>query len=302
MKTKLSPLSIVYGNISVSKQRLTMYLKAVKNPWSTLLKAFFFKPPWDIMLRTNEKKQILDKRDLFETVYMLNHPSKGPEVQWTPQNSDITIKLKTIRSNDGSEVFEQNIYDWLPVADKVVVDIGASIGDSPLYFASKGAKHVFAFEADVNIFVIALYNITRNFCQDLITLENRRILGDNYTKGKIMKIEQNYSEEITQSGPNEDAVMPKTLEEIIKEREIEDAVLKIDCEGCEYGVILSASADTIRHFSHIQMEYHFGMRKLKKRLIGIGYEVKVSRNRYSKSPDTRILMKAGDLYATRIGK
>lgn len=298
----LSPLSIVYGNISVSKQRLKMYLRAVQNPWSTLFKTFFFKPPWDIMLRTNEKKRILDKKDLFETVYTLNRPSKGPEVQWTPKDSDITIKLKTIRSNDGYEVFDQNIYGWLPVADTVVVDIGASIGDSPLYFASKGAKHVFAFEADVDICNIAVYNIARNSCQDLITLENRRISGANYTKGKMMKIEQNYSEAITHSGTNKDAVMPMTLEEIIKERKIEDAVLKIDCEGCEYEVILCASADTIRHFSHIQMEYHFGMEKLKKRLIGIGYEVKVSRNRYSKSPNSKILMKAGDLYATRIGK
>ena len=302
MKTTLSPLSIVYGNILVSKQRLTMYLKAVKKPWSTLFKTFLFKPPWDIMLRTNEKKRILDKEGLFETVYTMNHPTRGPEVLWTPKNSDIIIKLKTIRSNDGSEVFDQNIYGWLPVTDKVVVDIGASIGDSPLYFASKGAKHVFAFEADVDTFNIALYNIARNSYQDVITLENKRILGANCTKGKIMKNDQNQHEDIAHSGANNNAVMAKALEEIIKERKIENAELKMDCEGCEYAVILSASADTIRHFSHIQMEYHFGMKQLKKRLISIGYDVKVSRNRYSKSPNTKILMKAGDLYAIRIGK
>ncbi len=286
MKEKLSPISIIYGNILVSKNRLIMYLNAVKNPLFTLLKISLFKPPWDVVLRTNEKRRILDKNDLFETVYLLNHPLKGSEVQYTVKNTDVTVKVKTVRDNDGSEVFEQNIYDWLPVADKIVVDIGASIGDSPLYFALKGAKHVFAFEADTDISNVALYNIKMKSYQDLITVENRMVIG-GFT-------------DFAYTDFGKTRVKPITLDEIVKRYEIEDAVLKMDCEGCEYGVILSTSADTIRHFSHIQMEYHFGMKKLKKRLMDIGYDVKVSHNRYSKSPDTRILMKAGDLYATRI--
>jgi FkbM family methyltransferase len=286
MKEKLSPISIIYGNIVVSKNRLILYLNAVKNPLFTLLKISLFKPPWDIVLRTNEKRRILDKNDLFETVYLLNHPLKGPEVQYTLKDTDVTVKLKTVRGNDGSEVFEQNIYDWLPVADKIVIDIGASIGDSSLYFALKGAKHVFAYEACTDIYNVALFNIKMNSYQDPITVENRMVIGGANDFAS------------TESGKAN--MKPIILDEIIKEYEIKDAVLKIDCEGCEYGVILSTSADTIRHFSHIQMEYHFGMKKLKKRLTDIGYDVKVSHNRYSKSPDTRMLMKAGDLYATRV--
>jgi FkbM family methyltransferase len=202
---------------------------------------------------------------------------------------DHKIELSGASSNgDVVSVFINEDYRFLNPKDKLVIDIGASIGDSPLYFASKGAKHVFAFELDSDIFNVALYNIKMMSYQDLITVENRMVTDS--------PLDFTY----TESGKAH--VMPITLDEIVKEYQIEDSVLKMDCEGCEYGVILSSRADTIRHFSHIQLEYHFGMKKLKRRLLNIGYEVKFSHNRYFKSTDTGILMKAGDLYATRIGE
>src|SRR5215212_7819392 len=36
-------------------------------------------------------------------------------------------------------VFINNQYEYLPVKDKVVIDIGANIGDSPIYFILRGA-------------------------------------------------------------------------------------------------------------------------------------------------------------------
>lgn len=53
---------------------------------------------------------------------------------------------------------------------------------------------------------------------------------------------------------------------------------KVYCPRCEYRGILLTSADTIRRFSHIQMEYLFGMEKLRRKSIDVGYEVKVSRD------------------------
>ena len=203
---------------------------------------------------------------------------------------DHKIELSGASSNgDVVSVFINEDYRFLNPKDKLVIDIGASIGDSPLYFASKGAKHVFAYEADAEIFQIALRNIKENSYENGISIENKIVMG-------CVSLDSVYTE------PDKTRVMPVTLDQIVKEYQIKDGVLKIDCEGCEYGVILSASAEILRHFSHIQMEYHFGAKNLKKRLIDIGYDVKVSRNRYSKSPNTKILMKAGDLYAIRIGK
>jgi hypothetical protein len=51
------------------------------------------------------------------------------------------------------------------------------------------------------------------------------------------------------------------------------SILKMDCEGCEYDAILSASADTLRTFSYIRIEYHYGYKNLKKKLQESGFKV-----------------------------
>jgi predicted O-methyltransferase YrrM len=38
------------------------------------------------------------------------------------------------------EIFEEDMYEILDVKGKIVVDVGAYIGDSAIYFALKGAK------------------------------------------------------------------------------------------------------------------------------------------------------------------
>ncbi|WOE50948.1 FkbM family methyltransferase [Sulfuracidifex metallicus] len=51
-----------------------------------------------------------------------------------------------------------------------VVDIGANIGDSAIYFALKGASHVYAFEPLPSVYKVALENIKLNSLDDKITL------------------------------------------------------------------------------------------------------------------------------------
>jgi hypothetical protein len=51
----------------------------------------------------------------------------------------------------------------------------------------------------------------------------------------------------------------------------------MDCEGCEYDVIFSSSKETLKRFSHIQIEYHYGYKNLKEKLEKCGFSVKVTR-------------------------
>jgi hypothetical protein len=39
----------------------------------------------------------------------------------------------------------------------------------------------------------------------------------------------------------------------------------MDCEGCEYDTILPSTADTLKFFSHIQVEYHQGLPESKRK-------------------------------------
>lgn len=43
-------------------------------------------------------------------------------------------------------IFKSGEYDVVPVAGKVVVDIGAAIGDTAVYFSMKGASRVYGYE------------------------------------------------------------------------------------------------------------------------------------------------------------
>jgi len=44
------------------------------------------------------------------------------------------------------ERFVDDEYSWIETAGQVVIDVGASIGDSVVYFARKGAAFVYGFE------------------------------------------------------------------------------------------------------------------------------------------------------------
>ena len=171
------------------------------------------------------------------------------------------------------EQFTEEQYKWLEVERKDVIDIGANVGDSAIYFALKGAKHVYAFEPYPYSYGIAMQNIKLNKLQDKITLLNE---GCSWKEGKI-KINAEYKNlggtdlKNFKKGTN---ISITTLKEILKRFEIpEEAVLKIDCEGCEYRVLLETKNSDLRRFKQIQIEYHYGYLNIKKKLEGAGFRV-----------------------------
>jgi ribosomal protein L11 methylase PrmA len=67
-----------------------------------------------------------------------------------------------ISNGDLFNIFYEKDYDFLPVKNRVVIDIGANIADSSIYFATTGAKKVIALEPFPKNFVVAQKNITLN--------------------------------------------------------------------------------------------------------------------------------------------
>ncbi len=53
-------------------------------------------------------------------------------------------------------IFFEDEYSFLPVSNKIVIDLGSHTGDSLLYFAMKNAKKVIGFESE-----ILYYNYTK---------------------------------------------------------------------------------------------------------------------------------------------
>ena len=177
------------------------------------------------------------------------------------------------KNGDIHAVFFLEDYSFLPLKNKTVIDIGANIGDTPLYFISRGAKKVIGIEPSQKNFESAKKNIILNNLSDKIDL----ILGGCASKGGIVKIDPNVSGlevSLNEESKSSNQIQLITLKEIL-ENEDKDSeyVLKIDCEGCEYDIILGSPENIIKRFSHIQIEYHFGYLDMKKRLESYGFEV-----------------------------
>ncbi|MGC8982088.1 MAG: FkbM family methyltransferase, partial [Minisyncoccia bacterium] len=176
-----------------------------------------------------------------------------------------------------TQFFEEQ-YNWLDVKDNDVVDIGASVGDTAIYFALKGARHVYGFELDRERASLAAKNAKLN------GLDNIKII--NAGCGKPGKIKFGGSEATIES-----------LDKIVETYRLKDAVLKMDCEGCEYYSLLNASDKTLRSFKQIMLEYHRGYRDIEKRLKIAGFKVWHSRPEVFKNGESEGYL--GFLYAVR---
>jgi hypothetical protein len=136
-----------------------------------------------------------------------------------------------------------NDYIRFDVKGKSVIDIGANVGDTALYFTLSGASHVYAYEMNPDYCRLIDKNIALNKLKGRITPINKRCGGG-------------------------------TVEEALKKYKIGKAVLKIDCEGCEYRIFRNISEDTLRRFDQIILEYHSGYRGIPERLRSAGFQVK----------------------------
>jgi len=132
-----------------------------------------------------------------------------------------------------NEVFVKEVYGRLDVKGKVVVDVGASIGDTAIYFSLKGAKHVYGFEVNSQRWGLSRENLKKN------SIKNATLYLSPFKPS------------------------------LVKQKA---SVLKVDCEGCEYSLFRKLGAG-LKNFDQIIVEYHMGSAELSKRLSSLGFEI-----------------------------
>jgi FkbM family methyltransferase len=157
------------------------------------------------------------------------------------------------------EVFDYGVYESLNVNGKVVIDVGAYIGDSSIYFALRGAKRVIAIEPHPQAFREMVENVRLNNLEDKIIPINAG-LADKL--GKICIEEVDIKETCVihhRLSINNcvDVVPAITLSEVISKYGVAGDlfVLKMDCEGCEYDVILN-DYEHVSIFKELLFEYY----------------------------------------------
>jgi FkbM family methyltransferase len=183
-----------------------------------------------------------------------------------------------------------------------VLDIGAGVGDFSIY-AAYGKPHavIYALEPFVESYQILVQNLTLNAIDNVLVYphglwqETGRI-SLNISGGEPLQImSQGLDETINLDDMG--TVKALSLEDFLREIEIPQVdLMKMDCEGAEYEILLGASSQAMKRIDRLIMEYHdIGERRNHQVLVPflkeMGYDVRRVKNLVH--PDL------GYLYATR---
>ncbi|HEV2316901.1 MAG TPA: FkbM family methyltransferase [Thermoplasmata archaeon] len=262
----------------------TKYRRAYRN-WFTVLRAVQ-RPgglPVDAILHTGQRVSLESEEACFAYALSLGLPSavdrpeivgfQAGELTLRYRNSEVgaTVRVRGLLGNGDPGVFFDPIYTNLPVGGAVVVDGGANIGDSAIEFALRGAARVLALEPLTENFATACDNVRRNRLESTIRVE-RIALGP--TSGTIRVDRAGGTRTRVGAGRREGEETPMlALEELVAKEGLEDAVLKLDCEGAEYEILAGCSDPSLRKFRHALVEYHYGHRALSRKFASAGFRV-----------------------------
>lgn len=157
------------------------------------------------------------------------------------------------------ETFLSDVYGFFDVKDNVVLDIGAYVGDTAVYFACRGAKKIVAYEPNPTSAEMAKENA-----------------GLNGYVGKIVVVNAGIGAE--------DGFLQLDNKCKVKQVSIKSALdmvgyvdlLKMDCEGAEWEIMAkSVSEGLLKKVGKIIMEVHgFHPERMEKILNQANYTVR----------------------------
>jgi FkbM family methyltransferase len=147
--------------------------------------------------------------------------------------------------------------------DCMVVDIGANIGVFALYAAMSGAKSVMAYEPAEESFALLKKNIQCNGYEAIIFPHCMAIVG-RPSKPVLFSRQSSVfnSIEKDEEFDSSDHILVQTLpfSEIVKNLTTSN-IVKIDCEGGEYDIVLDSDDSVFGRIEEIRIEYHGGPRQ-----------------------------------------
>ena len=166
--------------------------------------------------------------------------------------------LKEQDANMHREVIEVNQYSLTKeeLAGRSVIDVGANIGMFSLLAASLGAKKVIGIEPVSKTFNLFQSNVTRSGLTSIIALKN--LVSAEH--GKYFQISNDNDNAGANSmynvAENSEMVLSLSLSTILKMVEDDNILLKLDCEGAEYDILLNATQEEMSRINEIVLEIH----------------------------------------------
>ena len=282
----VSIFEMIISHVHYWKNFIQMIFKIYKtysNYYVVLARVLNGKFPVESILRNGKRVSL----QTFNAMYVLAFTQNLKRVQCDVKNDLVFISSKStpekktvlhgaINNGDIIYGFLNEDYGKLPIKDKIVIDVGANIGDTVIYFALHGAKKVIGLEPFPKNYDLANRNIIANNLSDKIIM----LLAGCSSEKRFVKInpkyESNHESKLIEFQHGKQIPL-LTLEDIITQYSIPlGSILKIDCEGCENEIISSASNEVLQRFGYMQIEYHHGYTVLKKKLEKCGFKVSIT--------------------------
>jgi FkbM family methyltransferase len=183
-------------------------------------------------------------------------------------------------------------YGQLDVRGAVVIDIGANIGDTALYFISQGPHLVLSYEPFSTTFNLAVNNVRRNHMEDRIHLIQA---GASSESGSITVTFDSGTASIEMSTISKKAFTKWSRRKAGRQERVDllslsnildqalayaggrPIVCKVDCEGAEFDIFLgSPLPDSFGKVRQVLIESHDKPPDPLERLLrDHGFEVKV---------------------------
>ena len=265
---------------------------------------FHFKKPINTIIKIRNKKYpfILEKNGKtieIKSKIQLYFILKKMENMFSIENNLLTIKFNskllkfTNYESMELDIFSQKLYSNLSVKNKTVIDVGGGVGDSALLYRTLGAKKVIMIEPQLVFFESAKQNIKLN--KELQNIEIHNLVLSSTIGIYMIDHKQSGSHsEINESKENGIPIPKITIDKFLSNYHEQNFVLKMDCESCEYDVLLSIPEDTLRKFEHIFIEFHNGCLNISQRLEKSGFKIKILNSKLTPKKRCR-----GHLLATR---
>lgn len=167
------------------------------------------------------------------------------------------------------ENFHSNVYqvEKGDLADTgIVVDVGGNIGAFSIRCAALGAKELHIFEPETDCYGYLKENLKRNGFAKIAKVHKWAIAGRAGTATLIRGQGASYVEGVKNLTPAAEKMVSQAPREEVQTKPLKEAlhesgvaycdILKMDCEGSEYGIIAAADSDTMKKCKYIVMEFH----------------------------------------------
>lgn len=170
------------------------------------------------------------------------------------------------------EVFALRAYDVQRVRwpdARTIVDVGANVGAATLWFARE-APHatIIAVEPASRVTSVLRYNIHANRLERRVRIVSAALAGRSGTV-EIAQTGASVSRKVGRGSSKAERVRAISLEELLDRHGLGEVdLLKLDCEGAEFDVLLSSDDRVLRRNRVIVGEYHVPNRAELRRLLG----------------------------------